>query len=204
MGLHAAPDVEADAVGTVLSLMRFPLKSAAGEALDEVHIGPDGLDEDRRWALRTGQGVPVTGKEAPQLRSVRARSMDGNLEVAVGHAQPATWTEALRPLSELVGDVVELEDASGRHQMVAPVHLVSYGAVRGPADRTGQDETRANVVLALVEPGAERPWVGRRLRVGEAELEVTRTPEHCLGVYCTVVTPGDVRVGDTAWLGTLV
>lgn len=203
MGLDDAPDASADTVGTVLSLMRFPLKSAAGEALDEVHISPDGLDEDRRWALRTGQGVPITAKEAPQLRSVRARSLEGSLEVSVGHEQAASWTDALHVLSEVVGDVIELEDTPGGHQ-VSPVHLVSYGAVGGPAGREGRDETRANVVLALVEPGAERSWVGRRLTVGQAELEVTGTPSHCLGVYCTVVTPGDVRVGDAARLGPLV
>ncbi len=200
MVLHDAAGDQVETVGTVLSLTRFPLKSAQGEVLDEVHVGLDGLQDDRRWALRTGSGTAVTAKEAPQLRSVRARSLQGSLEVSVGHELPASWTDALHVLAEVVGDEVELEDTPGGHQM-APVHLVSRGAVDGPAGCDGAEDTRANVVLALAEPGAERSWLGRRLLLGSAELAVSRTPQHCLGVYCTVVTAGTVRVGDTARLG---
>lgn len=185
-------------VGTVQGLHRFPLKSADGEVLQAVAVGPDGLADDRRWALRTGTGTPVTAKEVPALRSVRARSVDGVLEVAApGPGEPVTWTDALHVLSDVVGDQVELEDAPGDHQQVAAVHLVSDGAVGAPDAPGGCDPLpRANLVLALAEPGAERSWLGRRLVVGEVELEVTRLPQRCLGVYCQVVRGGHLRVGD--------
>jgi len=190
-------------VGTVRALHRYPLKSADGERLDEVEVGPDGLAEDRRWAVRTGAGQPVTAKEVPALRSVRARSVDGVLQVAAsGPGEPVGRTDALHVLADVVGDEVELEDAPGGHQQVAAVHLVSEGAVSAPDAPGGCDPIpRANVVLALAEPGAERSWLGRRLTVGEVELEVTRLPQRCLGVYCQVVRGGPVRVGDDVALG---
>ncbi len=190
-------------VGTVRELHRYPLKSADGERLDQVEVGPDGLDQDRRWAVRTGGGEPVTAKEVPGLRSVRARSVDGVLQVAApGAGEPVGWTDALHVLSEVVGDEVELEDAPGGHQQVAAVHLVSEGAVGAPDAPGGCDPVpRANLVLHLGEPGAERSWLGRRLLAGEVELEVSRLPQRCLGVYCRVVRSGSVRVGDDVVLG---
>ena len=70
---------------------------------------------------------------------------------------------------------------------------------------------------------AEAEWVGRRLRLGEVEIEVVDRCERCvmttidpdslevdpnvlrrineefgklMGVLCEVVTPGELRVGD--------
>jgi hypothetical protein len=90
------------------------------------------------------------------------------------------------------------------------VHLVSRQALERaaagdvPEGCSGEDP-RANVLLDLHpdlgDGGDERTWVGRRLRLGEAELEVTRLPRHCLGVYAEVRRPGRVRVGDAVHLG---
>ncbi len=189
-------------VGTVQGLHRYPLKSADGESLDAVEVGSDGLAEDRRWAVRAGAGAAVTAKEVPALRSLRARAVDGALEVAApGAGGTVAWTDALHVLAEVVGDEVELEDAPGGHQQVAAVHLVSAGAVSAPDAPGGCDPVpRANVVLELAEPGAERSWEGRRLLVGQVELEVTRLPQRCLGVYCRVVRGGTLQVGDPVTL----
>jgi hypothetical protein len=86
---------------------------------------------------------------------------------------------------------------------VAPVHLVSRGAIERAAagevpDGCSADDPRANVVLTL--DGDERTWVGRELRVGGAVLAVTRTPKHCLGVYADVRRPGRIGVGDPVLL----
>ena len=61
------------------------------------------------------------------------------------------------------------------------------------------DDPRANLLLDLPDAD-ERTWVGRTLRIGEAELEVTRTPKHCLGVYAEVRHAGRVTVGDAVLL----
>jgi hypothetical protein len=87
---------------------------------------------------------------------------------------------------------------------VAPVHLVSRGAVARAAagevpEGCSADDPRANLLLDLPEDD-ERTWVGRTLRIGTVELRVTRTPKHCLGVYADVVTPGAISTGDAVLL----
>ncbi|HEV8597000.1 MAG TPA: MOSC N-terminal beta barrel domain-containing protein [Candidatus Dormibacteraeota bacterium] len=82
---------------------------------------------------------------------------------------------------------------------------------------------RANLYVDGIEPEEEAGWVGGRIRAGDAELEVTGRCERCvvitkdpdtteaapellrllaqrhdasMGVYCQVVRPGRVAVGD--------
>jgi uncharacterized protein YcbX len=82
---------------------------------------------------------------------------------------------------------------------------------------------RANLYLDGFEPEEELRWLGRQIRVGSAVLEVVKrcercvvitrdpdttttspellrilaqTSETCMGVYCAVVDPGRVAVGD--------
>jgi uncharacterized protein YcbX len=184
-------------LGTVQRLTRYPVKSAGGEDLHTVDVGPSGLDGDRRWALVTATGEPVTARTAPGLREVGAAVADGGVTItdASGHAHHGQ--EALDVLAAVVGQPVRWDEASTSHVDVAAVHVVSDGAA-GAADAPGgcDPEPRANVVLDLAEPGSERGWVGRRLRVGAVELRVTRTPQRCLGVYAEVLVPGQVSTGD--------
>jgi hypothetical protein len=84
------------------------------------------------------------------------------------------------------------------------VHLVSRQAIARAAlgdvpQGCSAEDPRANLVLDLAG-GDERTWVGRTLRVGDAVLEVTRTPKHCLGVYADVRRAGAVTVGDPVLL----
>jgi uncharacterized protein YcbX len=176
------------AVGKVQRVQRYPLKSADGEEIDRVTVTSSGLEDDRRWALAASDGTAVTAKQEPRLREVRARSVDGALQLSVD-------------LRQVVGEGVHVVDAPGENQQVAAVHLVSSGAHSAADAPTGCDpEPRANLVLELADAGAERGWVGRRLRVGDVELEVTRTPSNCLGVYADVVRPGTIARGDAVEL----
>lgn len=85
---------------------------------------------------------------------------------------------------------------------VAAVHLVSLASL-GPGAGAGcADDPRANLYLELDDgpDGDERAWVGRRVRVGQAVLRVTRRPKHCLGVYADVLVPGAVAAADAVEL----
>ena len=82
---------------------------------------------------------------------------------------------------------------------------------------------RANLYIAGLEPEAELDWLGKVISAGDAELEVTSRCERCkvitmdpdttetipevlrvlverhderMGMYCRVVRPGRVAVGD--------
>jgi uncharacterized protein len=203
-------------VGSVRLLRRFPLRSAQGEHPASAELTPAGLAGDRRWSVVGADGEVLGAKRLPALAGLRARLSGDALSVLVdGRWASGAALEAV--LRDLAGAPVTLLDSSsgpaqgpapdpgaappGPHREGAAVHLVSEGAAAAPDADPGCDPgERANAVVALdpavAAAGAERGWVGRRLRVGEAELLLTRTPRRCLGVYAEVVVPGPVRVGD--------
>lgn len=178
-------------VGAVGALAVYPVKSLAGRSVAAAEVGHAGLAGDRAWTVvDAGTGERLRGKTAPELAAV----------VATGDPQADTLT-----VTEMLGRPVRLARADAPQVDVAAVHLVSRAALGRAAagevpDGCSAEDPRANVVLdldAASGPEAdERGWVGRRLRIGEVELAVTRTPTHCLGVYAEVRTPGRIRVGD--------
>ena len=65
-------------VGYVAGLWRYPVKSMAGESLDDVEVSWNGLAGDRRWAFIRGHRVPsgfpwLTIRDLPELARYRPR-----------------------------------------------------------------------------------------------------------------------------------
>ncbi|MGY1650425.1 MOSC N-terminal beta barrel domain-containing protein [Geodermatophilus sp. SYSU D01119] len=172
-------------MGTVVGISVYPVRGCAGTPLERADVGPAGLAGDRASAVVDAGGRVLRGKDAPELAAVTPTGDPG--------ADTAALTAAL-------GRPVRLEPLTARPDGGAAVHLVSRQALDRAAAGVvpagcGADDPRANLVLDL--PGDdERTWVGRRLRLGTAVLEVTRLPRHCLGVYAEVAEPGTVAVGD--------
>jgi uncharacterized protein YcbX len=179
-------------VGTVTSISLYPVKSLAGHTVSEALVDATGLRGDRAYAVvDAGTGERVTVKRNPQLREV----------VATGDTEADTVT-----LTEVLGRPVRLARSGAGPQVdAAAVHLVSRRAVDRAAagevpEGCSAEDPRANLVLQLDSEGDERSWVGRTVAVGEAVLDVVRTPKHCLGVYAEVRRPGRVAAGDAVRL----
>jgi uncharacterized protein YcbX len=179
-------------VGTVAAISVYPVKSLGGRTLPAAVVDPGGLRGDRAYAVVDADtGERVTVKTTPELRQV----------VATGDPEADTLA-----LTAVLGRPVRLApSAAGPQVDAAAVHLVSRGAVDRAAagdvpEGCSADDPRANLVLQLTGDADERAWVGRRLQVGEAVLDVVRTPKHCLGVYAEVRTPGRVAEGDAVRL----
>ena len=178
-------------VGAVGVLAVYPVKSLAGRSVPAAEVRDGGLVGDRAWTVvDAGTGDRHRAKDAPELAAV----------VATGDPGADTVT-----LTEVLGRPVRLARAGAPQVDAAAVHLVSSAAIGRAAagevpEGCSAEDPRANVVLDLDptagDAGDERGWVGRRVRIGEVELAVTRTPKHCLGVYAEVRTPGRIRVGD--------
>ena len=141
-----------------------------------------------------------------------ARRLDDALVSRIGR-------ESVRPLSlrDRAGD--NFDDSA-----VLVVNLSTVAAF-SLAARTAVDHRRfrANFYVDGLEPDQEVRWIGRRLRLGAVELEavkrcercvvithdpdttlttpallrvLTQTSQACMGIYCRVVRPGVVAVGD--------
>jgi uncharacterized protein YcbX len=216
----------------VAEIWRYPLKSMAGERLESCLVTAGGLEGDRRWALVDGApnraGKLLTNTQHAKLMTYHARlvgeqarvfapdgvelDLDGRLTARLG-------SESSRPL--------ELRDSAGANFDDSPVLVVNLASVRAFGAEVGlkvdHRRFRANLYLEGVDPDGELTWLGRRIQVGEAELEavsrcvrcdvVTRDPDTtvatpsllralvdrhdtCMGVYCNVTRPGRVNAGD--------
>ena len=175
----------------VASIWVYPVKSLGGTARDRVRLTPQGPEGDRSFTVvDAASGKVLRGKHAPGLADLTPSGDPA--------ADATTVTEAL-------GRPVRVEPAPGGSGAdVAAVHLVSRQAIERAAagdvpEGCSAEDPRANVLLDLPDDD-ERSWVGRTIRIGAAELHITRTPKHCLGVYAEVRQPGQVAVGDAVVL----
>jgi uncharacterized protein YcbX len=197
----------------VAELWRYPVKSLQGERLTSTEVGPEGLAGDRQWALfDVGTGFGLTARRVPDLLFLSGRlRADGRVEVVL---PDGTVTSDDAVLSDRLGRPVGLRaaaDAPGERRYESPhevgeageydwdafsgargafhdssrirVSLVSTGTL-GTWDRR---RFRANVVL---EGTGEDALVGRRVRLGGAELDVVKQVGRC--VMVTRPQPGGI------------
>ncbi len=222
----------------VAALTRYPVKSVVGEDLASVAIDERGMEGDRLWAVRDLDGKLGSGKS-----SRRFRKMDGLLALSASYDGP-TPVVAFPDGTTVRGDEPAIHERLSRHLGrdvrlareddvphfdEADLHLVTTSSLARIADHYGSEvdvrRTRANV---LVDNGTgagfdEEAWVGRLVRIGDAELRILRPMVRCvmvtmpqiglpeergllarigevnqtsLGLVAEVVRPGRVSVGD--------
>ena len=204
----------------------------AGERLDSCAVVETGLEGDRRWALVDGTpnraGKLLTIRQQERLMTYRASFAGGRLQVVSPdggvHSLDAGMVahlaaEASRPLT-----LRELEGANFDDSPILMVNLATVASFSVQAGaRVDHRRFRANLYVDAVEPEEEIGWLGRRVAVGGAEVEVvsqcercvvitrdpettvaspellralTETHETCMGVYCRVTRRGRVAAGD--------
>lgn len=204
----------------------------AGERLDVCEITEHGLLGDRRLAFidrssnRDGKWFNI--KQYSPLMTYRARLVDGGLDlVAPDGSSVSLDHELVRRFEAESERPLELRELPGANFDDSHVLIVNLASVEAFAREAGMPvdrrRFRANLYVNGLGPEGELRWLGRVIRAGEAELEVTDRCERCkvitmdpdtteatpdllrvmvelhderMGVYCRVVTPGRVAVGD--------
>ena len=183
-----------DQVATVAKLWRYPVKSMAGQQVDEVELRRQGLVGDRRWAFvfeDDGSRFPwVTGRRAAEMVLLRTEFADpenaDHSEIVVhgphGQVRPLDDPTLAQELAARTGRPVRLI-RSGRGIFDAfPVSLISTGTAGEIADHR---RFRPNL-LVEAEPYAEEGWIGRTLQIGEGDdaprIRLDERDERCVMV----------------------
>ena len=206
----------------VAELWRYPVKSMAGERLDEAELRMDGIAGDRVVQLQL-DGRVVTARVRPRLLGFHATTgPDGTPLVDGRRWDDAAVLASVREATRLPGAELVADDDVERFD-VLPLSVTTDGAL--DAADLDRRRLRPNLVLGGVDGLAEREWAGRMLKIagGAAWVSIARLRPRCVmttidpdtlerdpsvlrdlverfdGTFaldCAVVRAGTIRVGD--------
>ena len=208
----------------VAELWRYPVKGLRGERLERLEIAADGVPGDRsragRRRARHGHRPAQAAHDRPAGDPRRRR------RAADRRRSDGIRTAAAEAIREVAGAGARPVRAEGGHAFdAAPILVVTDGGIA----QLGYDlrRFRPNIVIEGVDGPADQDWLRGRLRIGEALLFVDEPCERCvittidpdttevdldvlrrarlelggmMGVYCSVLEPGAVAVGDEVTL----
>ena len=176
-------------VGRVVAIRRFPVKSMAGEELDEAEVGWTGLGGDRQYAfVRAGNHSHFpwfTGRQWPGLVLCRA-AYDGDRVAVTGpdDARRDVTDPALLAALEAAGGhkLTLMRLARGCYDAM-PVSVITTSLLRTVAAAHGAAPDalrfRANLLVEAADGADEREWAGRDLAVGGVRLRATYPTGRC-------------------------
>ncbi|TDF96275.1 MOSC domain-containing protein [Paenibacillus piri] len=232
-------------VGKIHEINRYPVKSFAGESLDMCDIETYGLYGDRFCAFYEGAGERwesyVTARAVPRMLAYRAKLIEGGVTVTSPDGRTFRWNEELlaeiQSISRRNLSMTSCPDRNFENGGLMAVDLanilivtdVSLRKLESVWDkRLDPRRFRANLIVVLDEDALhENDWIGKRLSIGGAELQVDRYCKRCsmitldpdtlerdatllkqvherldlnFGVYASVIKTGQVRVGDNVYV----
>lgn len=188
-------------LGRVCDIVRYPVKSMAGTAVDSAYLGWYGLAGDRRFAFRragNGSGMPwLTASRLPELVLYRPEGLDEStgeplpteVRTPAGACVPLRGPELAAEIAERFGSGVDLMQL--RHGIFdeGTVSVISLATIAGIGREAGlaldRRRFRANLVLETEggEPFLEDAWVGGTLVFGDGAappaVAVTMRDERC-------------------------
>lgn len=164
----------------VAEIWRYPVKSMAGEMLDEATVGPLGIEGDRVVHVEHASGRLVTARTHPRLLAHKATLGPDRQPLVDG--RPWTDPSVLADVRRIVGPRAQLvRDESADRFDVLPLLVATDGAI----EAFGYDgrRLRPNLVVGGVEGLEEREWPGRRLSIGDVSISI-----HSLRGRCVMTT----------------
>jgi hypothetical protein len=204
----------------VAEIWRYPVKSMAGEMLERAYVDYTGIDGDRVAHVENSRKLLITARTHPRLLGHHA-TLDAEGEPLVDGTRwddPAAQNKVVRTVGEGARLV---RDTSIRCFDILPLLVATDGAI----SEFGHDRRRLrpNIIVGGVEGLAERDWPGQTLRIGEVRIGVRDLRGRCvmttydpdtlqqdrdilsgimrrfegrLALNCSVLWPGEIRVGD--------
>jgi uncharacterized protein YcbX len=207
-----------------------------GEDLQTLELDERGVIGDRVWSVRTSRDKIGSGKSTRRfeavvgLLDVRTATRDGAVLVTFpeGDSYRVDDPTAADRLSRRLGQPLTFaRETEVSHFDDGPVSLMGSGSIDALARARGQHidpaRFRANIVLDTGTAFVEDEWIGHRVEIGSAVLDVVLPSprcvmvnmatadlpaqpgnlaaigdlhDQCIGVIARVVQPGEVSVGD--------
>jgi uncharacterized protein len=161
----------------IAEIWRYPVKSMAGERLNHVWVGLDGIPGDRGLYVVDGRGEIISARTRPALLGHRA-TRDEQGEVLVD-GLPWDSPEVAVAVEKSAGPGARIVAAEGPERFdILPLLVATDGAI----DAFGRDprRLRPNLVIAGVPGVAERGWEGRQLAIGDAVVVCADLRGRCI------------------------
>ena len=193
-------------VGRVSELWWYPVKSFLGQRRESLTVLPEGVPGDREFALADATtGRVLSAKRVHRL--VEARTERNEMVLPSGRRLSPTDPEAADVLSSWLGrDVVVVrapgadkrsemegeEDSIFRGQpgglhddspiLIVTTSTLAYLRTLYPGGDFDARRFRPNIVIdtGSAEGPVEQAWIGKALRIGAAEFDVTKTCHRCV------------------------
>jgi uncharacterized protein YcbX len=186
------------AVGRVVALWRYPVKSMGAESLDAVDVSWHGLAGDRRYAF-VREGLERSG--FPYL-TIRERSDMAHFTPSFADpSRPDASPTVVRTPAGLEFDVLDpalVGELGGGARVIklnrglfdnSPLSLTTTQSVAGLGALVGRDldpqRFRPNLLIEASgdDPFQENEWVGSVLRIGDGmRMRVDQRDERCVVV----------------------
>jgi len=204
----------------VKEIWRYPVKTMAGEKLQQTRIGNLGIVGDRVVHVEDDRGQVITSRSHPRFLGHKG-SLDTHGDVLVD-LRPWDSSGVAQDVVDIAGLGAHLVHGIGPERFdVLPLLIASDGAIAA----FGQDlrRLRPNLVIGGVEDLAERGWPGSCLRIGKVLIGVQDLRLRCimtsydpdtlvqdkgitrdiyrrfdgkLALNCFVIEAGEIAVGD--------
>jgi MOSC domain-containing protein len=181
-------------IGDIASIVRYPVKSMAGEILQSTFLAESGLAHDRLYAFESSGAPPgmlrLTGRERREmLRYEPVLLPDGTVDVRTptGQLFRIDSQALLVYLQSHIPDVSSLllTQAATPQTDVRPLSLISLQTVQRLSQELGERldlrRFRANLHLDLpAGPFTEDSLVGRSIRIGKtATIKILERDPRC-------------------------
>ena len=203
----------------IKELWRYPVKSMAGEALEEIEVGDFGFHGDRLVQVYSG-GRLATARSYPALLALKGTlgSDDEPRIDGISWRDPEALALARAAVDERA--ILAHGEVEARFDIL-PLSIATDGAIAF-LEIDGR-RLRPNLVVGDVEGLAERSWPGHQIRIGSVVIDVHRLRPRCvmttwdpdtqeqditvlkrigrvlqgaMSLDCSVVAPGVIRSGD--------
>jgi len=161
----------------IAEIWRYPVKSMAGERLQEATVTTGGITGDRVVHVADPDDRIITSRTRPRLLGLHATlGPDGEPLV---ERRPWRSPESAAAVRAAAGPEARLVRYDRRERFdVLPLLIGTDGAFA----RLGVDHRRLrpNIVIGGVEGLAERAWPGHTLRIGAVQISVAKLRARCV------------------------